>query len=110
MPRSGTVDPVHGDHPLGFLPADDGADELGDEELAAEAIAADPGPSLAGAIPFAVAIGEPDRAILPEWYMPAPTGGGLHLGGWRRNVVFLFVAALLVIEVTGLCTTYGRIF
>jgi hypothetical protein len=84
--------------------------EVDDEELAAEALAADPLPSLEGAVPFALAIGEPDRRILPEWYMPAPSGGAIHLGGWRRNVVFLFVAALLVIEVTGLCTTYGRVF
>jgi hypothetical protein len=84
--------------------------EVDDEELAAEALAADPLPSLEGAMPFSLAIGEPDRRILPEWYMPAPSGGGIHLGGWRRNVVFVFVAALLVIEVTGLCTTYGRVF
>ncbi len=84
--------------------------EVDDEELTAEALAADTPPSLDGAIPFSLAIGEPDRRILPEWYMPAPSGGGIHLGGWRRNVVVLFVIALLVIEVSGLCTTYGRVF
>ncbi len=84
--------------------------EVDVEELTAEALAADPRPVLDGAIPFSLAIGEPDRRILPEWYMPAPSGGGIHLGGWRRNVVFLFVVALLVIEVSGLCTTYGRVF
>lgn len=77
-----------------------------DDELAAEALAADPDPSLDGALPFARMVGIEGRAALPEWYMPAPTGG-THLPGWRRGVVYAFVAALLLIEAFGLCTTFG---
>lgn len=91
-------------------PGPGGSDELiDDDELAAEAVAADPNPDLADAIPFAVMIGGEPRAALPEWYMPAPMSGAPRLVGWRRNVVFLFIASLIVIEAAGLCTTYGRL-
>ena len=80
--------------------------ELSDAELAAEALAADPEPDLAGAVPFATVMGEEPEAGLPAWYMPTPVGGA-HLFGWRRGVVLTFVLALLVIEAFGLCTTFG---
>jgi hypothetical protein len=79
---------------------------VSDEELAAEAMAADPDPSLDGALPFARMVGIETPAALPEWYMPAPATGARVLG-WRRGVVYGFVAALLTIEAFGLCTTYG---
>lgn len=82
---------------------------VSDEELAAEAVAADPDPSLDGALPFAQVIGDDTTAALPAWYMPAPMIGA-RLVGWRRGVVFTFVAALLVIETVGLCTSFGPPF
>jgi hypothetical protein len=80
-----------------------------DDELAAEALAADPEPSLDGALPFARMVGTETPASLPEWYMPAPMTG-TRLPGWRRGVVYVFVAALLMIEAFGLCTTFGPNF
>jgi hypothetical protein len=80
--------------------------ELSDEELAAEAVVADPEPDLADAVPFATVTGDEPDAGLPAWYMPTPTGGA-RLSGWRRGVVYTFVLALLVIEAFGLCTTFG---
>ena len=77
-----------------------------DDELAAEAVAADPEPDLADALPFATVTGDETDADLPAWYMPAPMVGA-RLLGWRRGVVYTFVFALLVIEAFGLCTTFG---
>ena len=82
---------------------------VSDDELAAEAVAADPDPSLDGAIPFAQMVGMEGAAALPDWYMPAPTAG-TRLPAWRRGVVYTFVAALLTIEAFGLCTTFGPNF
>jgi hypothetical protein len=82
---------------------------IADEELAAEAVAADPEPNLAGALPFAPMSGDDAAAALPSWYMPAPMAGA-RLVGWRRGVVLTFVAALLLIETVGLCTTFGPPF
>jgi hypothetical protein len=79
---------------------------LTDDELAAEAVAADPEPDLADALPFATVVGDESDAGLPPWYMPAPMAGA-RLLGWRRGVVYTFVVALLVIEAFGLCTTFG---
>jgi hypothetical protein len=80
-----------------------------DEELAAEAMAADPDPSLDGALPLARMVGAEAPAALPEWYMPTPMAGA-RLSGWRRGVVYAFIAALLTIEAFGLCTTFGPNF
>jgi hypothetical protein len=79
---------------------------VSDEELAAEALAADPQPDLEGALPFDDVVGNHAADALPAWYMPSPMPGA-RLVGWRRNVVCTFVLALLVIEAFGLCTTYG---
>ena len=79
---------------------------VSDEELAAEAIAADPDPCLDDALPVAAVLGRAEDAALPAWYMPAPMAGA-RLLGWRRGVVYAFVLALLVIEAFGLCTTFG---
>ncbi len=84
--------------------------DISDDELAAEAIAADPDPCLDGAVPFDQAIGRDTDGDLPAWYMPAPMAGGARLVGWRRSVILTFVASLLVIEAAGLCTTFGPHF
>ena len=81
---------------------------ISDEELAAEAMAADPSPSLEHARPIHELIGPVGTSTLPEWYMPAVMSGGGRLHGWRRTTVFTFIAALVVIEAFGLCSTYGQ--
>jgi hypothetical protein len=75
-----------------------------DEELTVLALAADPdAPVPDDAVPF----GSPDGLaveLLPSWYMPAPSLGHSR----TRTIVFIgIVIALLVINVAGLCVTYG---
>ena len=79
-----------------------------DDELAAEAMAADPEPSLDDARPFLEGEAAFNASTLPGWYMPAPMSGGRRLRGWRRATAFTFIAALVVIEAFGLCSTYGQ--
>ena len=77
--------------------------EITDEELAAEALAADPDtPIDADAEPFG---GPPDSALLPEWYMPI--GGPVRRTRTRQIVVAGIVTSLLVVNGVGLCVTYG---
>ena len=78
-----------------------------DDELTALALAADPDtPVAADAVPFVSDRGGGD--LLPEWYMPAP--GADHLvGGWRRVLIVVLIAAFVLINIAGLCVTYGRI-
>ena len=67
-----TVTPLHPLLPHGIV---------SDEELSAEAIAADPEPSLEGARPFAEVIGDATAGELPSWYMPAPMLGPASWAG-----------------------------
>jgi hypothetical protein len=92
-----------------IIPSPQGPVVITDDELAAEAIAADPDPCLDDALPFDRMTGTEAAAALPSWYMPAPMIGARVLG-WRRGVVLTFVSALLVIEAYGLCTTFGPRF
>jgi hypothetical protein len=79
-----------------------------DAELTAQALAADPDAPLDDVRPWAELLGPTGESTLPEWYMPPVMRGAARLYGWRRGVVFTFIAALLVIEAFGLCTTYGQ--
>lgn len=79
-----------------------------DDELAAEALAANPEPCLDDARPFLEGERGFNASTLPSWYMPAPMSGARRLGGWRRATAFTFIAALVVIEAFGLCSTYGQ--
>ncbi len=85
---------------------DDALDvEIGDDELAALALAADPDQPVD---PDAVPIGIATSAIpglLPAWYMPAPMATGR--GKVRRVTLAVFALALVVINGAGLCVTYG---
>jgi hypothetical protein len=47
--------------------------------------------------------------LLPEWYMPPPMAGRRRLSPWQRRVAWLVVAAFVVIDAYGLCSTYGSI-
>jgi len=64
---------------------------ISDDELAAEALAADP------------------DLVLPDWYMPAPDGGATVRRGWRRRVGVGLVTTFVLINAAGLCSTYGAV-
>ncbi len=77
--------------------------EITDEELEAEALAADPhAPIDDDAEPFG---GSPDPGLLPDWYMPI--NGPIRRTRSRRVVVIGIIVALLVVNGAGLCVTYG---
>ncbi len=58
------------------------------------------------AVPMAVYLGGCD-GLLPDWYMPTPTR---RVGPrWRLPIVLVLVAAFLVIEAFGLCSTFGQV-
>ncbi len=77
--------------------------EISDAELTELALAADPdAPIDPDAEPFA--IDGPVPGLLPEWYMPVP----MAVRSSKRAAVLAFVAiALLVINIGGVCVTYG---
>jgi hypothetical protein len=78
-----------------------------DDELAEQALAADPDAALADdAVPFqpASATGE----LLPSWYMPAAvTAGDPATRGRRKVVASTITVALLAVNALGLCVTDG---
>ena len=81
-----------------------------DDELAALALAADPDTVVgADAVCLWDLGGHGSVPLLPEWYMPAPSGGRPLLRGWRRRLVFIIIAAFILINAYGLCSTYGRV-
>jgi len=81
-----------------------------DEELAEQALAADPdAPLPADAVPFVDpdATGADGAALLPGWYMPAPVR--VTRSPARTAAAILVVTSLVVINVLGLCITYGTL-
>jgi len=93
---------------------DDPDSAVSDEELAEQALAADPDVEVAGdAVPLSTLLGPggvPDAdALLPGWYMPAPMETARLLHGWRRRVVLLVIASFVLINAYGLCSTYGYV-
>jgi hypothetical protein len=77
------------------------------DELEALALAADPSaPIPEDAVPYDRVVGQ-GPALLPEWYMGRATA--VHASRWRRPVVLAIVAAFLLIDAAGLCSTYGFI-
>jgi hypothetical protein len=84
--------------------------DVSDEELTALALAADPDVPLADdAVNLWELDGGGGTPLLPQWYMPAPSGGGRQLRDWRRWVVPVVIAAFVVINAYGLCSTYGQV-
>ncbi|MGH9080543.1 MAG: hypothetical protein ACRDYE_10815 [Acidimicrobiales bacterium] len=78
---------------------------LTDAELTELALAADPdAPWDDEAVPMALYLGQA-RGLLPDWYMPAPMLR--RAGAWRVPVVLVVVAAFVIIEALGLCSTFG---
>ncbi len=77
--------------------------EITDEELEAEALAADPDAPIADdAEPFG---GPSVPGLLPDWYMPI--GGPVRRTRSRRIVVAGIIVSLLLVNGAGLCVTYG---
>lgn len=78
-----------------------------DAELGELALAADPdAPIPDDAVPLSVYLGQA-QGLLPAWYMPSPMIR--HGRRWRTPVVIAIVAAFLVIEAFGLCSTFGQL-
>jgi hypothetical protein len=83
----------------------DPSGELSDQELTALALAADPDQPIAdGAVPIGIHLARFGSG-LPLWYMPpAVSRGGRR---WKAPFVIAVVAAFLLIDVAGLCNTFG---
>jgi hypothetical protein len=80
---------------------------LTEAELDELALAADPdAPIPDDAVPLSVYLGQAP-GLLPTWYMPSPMVR--HGGRWRTPVVIAIIAAFLVIEAFGLCSTFGQL-
>jgi hypothetical protein len=80
---------------------------ISDEELTALALSDDPNAPLPpDAVPLDsyLARGE---GPLPAWYMPPVVTAGRN-GRSRRMVVLALIAAFVLIEAFGLCSTYGQ--
>jgi len=80
-------------------------DAFTDDELTALALAAETDAPLdEAAIPLGVYLsGLPGP--LPQWYMPPAITRGVKK--WRAPVVLAVIAAFLIIDAFGLCSTYG---
>jgi hypothetical protein len=96
--------PVDGEWSDGLRTVDPGITEA---ELTELALAADPdAPMPDDAVPMAVYLHEAP-GLLPSWYMPSPM---IRRGkGWRVPVVLVIVAAFVIIEAFGLCSTFGQL-
>jgi len=85
-------------------PSDSPSDRVSDDELTALAMAADPDTVVPDdAVPFTSA-DDPALGLLPEWYMPAPS---LRRSTSRTVVLTGVAIALFVVNVGGVCVTYG---
>ena len=79
--------------------------ELTDTELTALALAADPDAPIAdGAVPIGLHLAQLGAA-LPLWYMPPVVRRGGRR--WKAPFVIAVVSAFLLIDLMGLCNTYG---
>jgi len=58
------------------------------------------------AVPLTVYL-EQEPGLLPAWYMPTPMARVSPR--WRLPVVLALVAAFVIIEAFGLCSTFGQI-
>ena len=58
------------------------------------------------AVPLAAYLNQ-EPGLLPAWYMPTPMARVSPR--WRLPVVLALVAAFLVIEAFGLCSTFGQV-
>jgi len=81
--------------------------EISDEDLAALALAADVDEPLSpDAVPLDVYTSQAG-SFLPEWYMPPVMARRARR--WRVPVVWVIIAAFLLIDAFGLCICYGQL-
>jgi hypothetical protein len=80
---------------------------IGEDELTALALAAEPLLVPADdAVPLSAYLDQ-EPGLLPAWYMPTPMARVSPR--WRLPVVLALVAAFLIIEAFGLCSTFGQV-
>jgi hypothetical protein len=78
-----------------------------EDELAELALSSDPDQPLDDdAVPLSVYLGQLP-GLLPTWYMPTPMTR--TRSRWQLPVVLTIVAAFVIIEALGLCSTFGQI-
>lgn len=81
--------------------------DVTDEELTALALAADPDAPLPDdAVPFTVPGADAD-GLLPSWYMPAAVR--FPRSRMRTVAAILVISGFVVINVLGMCITYGSL-
>jgi hypothetical protein len=83
---------------------------ISEEQLTELALAADPNePVDEDAVPLSVYLGDLEEpgGLLPQWYMPTPMARSGSR--WRLPVVLVIVAAFVIIEAAGLCSTFGQL-
>ncbi|MGD0394160.1 MAG: hypothetical protein ABSC41_16145 [Acidimicrobiales bacterium] len=91
----------------GGRPPDSDWSGITEAELTELALSADPDAPLAeDAVPLSVYLDEAP-GLLPPWYMPSPMVRGGK--SWRVPVVLVIVAAFVIIEAFGLCSTFGQL-
>lgn len=86
---------------------DSGDYRFTDEELCAQALAADPDDVLVD--PDAEPFGGSSTVagLLPAWYMATPMGSGSAPRGRRVVIASVLVLSMLVVNAAGICVTYG---
>ncbi len=88
---------------------------ISDEDLTTLALAADPTAVLAADAMsvwdlLGIAGEHSYDARLPEWYMPAPMAGARPVRRrWHRFVAVAIIASFVLINILGLCITYGQL-
>jgi hypothetical protein len=78
---------------------------ISDEELTSLALSADPHPVIdANVVPWRPA-SDALTGLLPDWYMPTPSGR--YRGTGAKVAIGVIVASFVLINALGLCVTYG---
>jgi hypothetical protein len=80
---------------------------IDDEELTAEALAADPEAPLGDEAVSFWDLEDREPPPMPDWYMGARMTATPRLHGWKRHVAWTLVVAFVLINLAGLCSTYG---
>jgi hypothetical protein len=78
---------------------------ISDEDLTSLALSADPHPVIdVNAVPWRP-LSDALTGLLPDWYMPAPSGR--RRGTGTKVAIGVIVASFVLINALGLCVTYG---
>lgn len=81
--------------------------DISDAELTELALSADPEVPLGeGAVPLDL-YQSGLRDALPSWYMPPVMARGSAM--WRKPVVLAIILSFLVVDIFGLCITFGQL-